>query len=233
MGPLMQLALRSTGARLVGGAAAVVALALLLPADPSARLWWSAVVALAAPWLVLGRSARRRAQGWAGASRAVHARRLLAIELALPLLVVALGAVLAAPNLPAAAVLAAWGASLVCLADVLDRGRTGPGAAWVVCLGFGAAVLTAPLWLAPLFGRPELNGLASVAIGGHPVGAALTGAGLPLLTDPVFYRWTLSGVVEALPLPWTHGASAFGLVALLATASAWIAPSFAPRGEAR
>ena len=76
-------------------------------------------------------------------------------------------------------------------------------------------VWTAPLWLAPWFGRTELAPwLVSGSVGVHPAAVALSAAGRPALQDPLFYTLTLSGVVEARPLSWVWGSTLFAVTAV-------------------
>lgn len=214
---MLRLVLVRARVRLGAGLLIALTLPLWLPAQPSHRLWVVAALGLLAPWLVLGRDRGRAREGLRAALRSAPRGGLLALAELLPALVVVWFAALigASGVLTAALALFAWGAGLVALADALDRrvGRAGP--AWVVVLVLGLAVFTAPLWLAPFFGRvPWAPWLGTAAVGLHPAAAALTAAGHPALQDAVFYTYTLSGVHEVRPLPWTCGTAFFGLAAL-------------------
>ncbi len=217
---MLRLVLRANRWRLLVGGLAVIAAAIALPSDTAPRLWLAAALLALSPWLVLGREAGRRRAGWARAA-AMSARggQLAALELLPPALVVGAGAAVGGAGDPKVSLtLAAWGWAALALTDGLDRRRGEGGAAWLGWLSLSLAVWTAPLWLAPWFGRTEwAPSLASGAVGYHPAGAALAAAGLPTLQDPVFYEWTLSGVVEALPTPWLHGALFWLTLALLGT----------------
>lgn len=214
---MLRLALRRARTRFSLGLAFALAMPLWLPGAPSDRIWALVAVALLAPWLVLGRDAHSSREGWRLALCDVpRAGRLVLLELVPPLLVVAIAAIVGTGGVGAPALgLFAWAAALVCLADALDRRLGRPGPAWVALYGVAAVVLVAPLWLAFAFG--QLPGtLATWTIGLHPAAMVLSAAGQSTLQDPVFYTYTLSGVVEVRPLWWGWGAAAFGLVALLA-----------------
>ena len=217
---MMPLVLRSSASRVMVGFAAVLGLAVWLPEALNLRLWITAAsVALLAPWLVLGRDRLRRRQGWRDAvATSLARRRLVLAELLGPALVVlAAGLVAARGALAPSLALALWGWAMIASADALDRHRDAPGAAWLACV-FGATVLwTAPWWLARWFGRTALAPhLSSNAVALHPAGTALAAAELPTLQDPLFYKYTLSGVVEALPSSWLRGALFFGVITLVA-----------------
>jgi hypothetical protein len=201
--------LRCARLRLAVGAAAVVAMGLLLPVEAAARLWWGVALGLAAPWMVLGREAARRAAGLTAAQALAPRGGRLALAELLPGLGVALaGAVIAARGVPEATLgLWCWAAALLCIADVADRRSGHAGAAWLVTLAPALLFLAAPLALGPWLGRTAAAPwLATAAIAGHPAAIALGGAGLPVLQDALFYRFTLSGVVEVRPMPWYSGA---------------------------
>lgn len=211
--------LRCARLRLAVAAAAVVAEGLLLPVEAAPRLWWGAALALAVPWMVLGRERARRDAGLT-AAQAVAPRggRLVLAEL-LPGLGVALaGAVVAARAIPEATLgLWCWAAALICIADAADRRLGHAGAAWLVILVPALLLLAAPLALGPWMGRTDAAPwLATGAVAAHPAAVALSGAGLPVLQDPLFYRFTLSGVVEVRPMPWYSGAAVHLAVAALA-----------------
>lgn len=220
--PLLPLALRRARLRFAVGLALVLTLPLWLPSDPSSRIWTLTAVALLAPWLVLGRDARSNAEGWRGAlCGAPRAGRLVLLELVPPLAVVAMGAIIGTGGLGAPALTVfAWAAALVCVTDALDRRLGRPGPAWVGVLVGALAVLTAPLWLAPVFGGAGAPWVATLAIGLHPAAATLAAAGQSTLQDPVFYTWTLSGVIEVRPIGWLAGASLFLIAAVLGAARA-------------
>ncbi len=205
--------------RLLLGVAVILAVSAALPAAAGPRIWTLASLGLLAPWLVLGRDAVRAREGWRIAGRAPRGAALVLLELVPPLLVVGLGAALSASA--AGWVLLSWGAAMVCVADALDRRWTRPGPAWVGLLVSALVLWTAPLWLAPWFGRTALAPwIASGSVAAHPAGAALAAAGFAALQDPVFYRFTLSGVVEARPLSGAWGASLFTTTALAGAAMA-------------
>ncbi len=226
---MLRLALRRARTRFTLGLAFALAMPIWLPAAPSSRIWTLVAVALLAPWLVIGRDASSSREGWRLALCDVPlAGRLVVLELLPPLLVVAVAAIIGTggPGAPALG-LFAWGAALVCGADALDRRLGRPGPAWVATYGAALAVLTAPLWLAFAFGQAP-GWLATWTVGLHPAATVLAAAGQSTLQDPVFYTYTLSGVVEVRPLSWGWGAAASGLVALLAGARAARAVRRAP-----
>ncbi len=214
---MLRLVFRRARLRLAVGLAAALTLPLLLPEAEDARLRALAAVALLAPWLVLGRDVRRVREGWRAAGLARRGGRLVWLELVPALLIVAVGALVGAGGRwqPALA-LFAWGGALVALADAFDRRWSRAGPAWVGVLSVALVLWTAPLWLAPFFGRTEIAPwIASGSVGIHPAAVALTAAGRPALQDPVFYSLTLSGVVEARPLSWLWGATFFAFTAFV------------------
>ncbi|MEZ4469043.1 MAG: hypothetical protein R3F43_32575 [bacterium] len=151
---MLRWAFREARWRLAVGGAIALTTPAWLPDAPSPRLWSLAAFALLAPWLVLGRDARRvEADLRTPLASTRGLPRWVAAELAPPLLVVAAGALVGTGlDLPAAAPLFAWGAFLVCLADALDRRSARAGAAWVGVLVVGLVVLAAPLWVAGWLG---------------------------------------------------------------------------------
>ncbi|MEZ4470161.1 MAG: hypothetical protein R3F60_05015 [bacterium] len=215
---MLRWAFREARWRLAVGGAIALTTPAWLPDAPSPRLWSLAAFALLAPWLVLGRDARRvEADLRTPLASTRGLPRWVAAELAPPLLVVAAGALVGTGlDLPAAAPLFAWGAFLVCLADALDRRSARAGAAWVGVLVVGLVVLAAPLWVAGWLGGAS-HWPGTLAVGLHPAAAALAGSGHATLQDPLLYRWSLSGVVEVRPLPWWPAVVAF--LALAAVAS--------------
>lgn len=220
---MLRLALRRARIRFVIGACIALTLPLWLPAAPSDRLWTLTGLALLAPWLVLGRDAAARRGGWRMAmAEAPRAGQLLVLELLPAALVVLLGAFIGtggamAPTLA----LTGWGLLLVCAADALDRRLGAAGPAWVAVLALGLAIYVAPLWLAFAFGAVDwAPWLATLSIGLHPTATALAAAGQSTLQDPIFYTFTLSGVVEVRPLAWGWGAAAFVMGALACIALA-------------
>jgi len=214
---MLRLALRRARTRFTLGLAFALAMPIWLPSGPSSRIWALVGAALLAPWLVLGRDAHSSREGWRMALCDVpRAGRLVALELVPPLLVVAVAAIVGTGGVGAPALsLFAWGAALVCGADALDRRMGRPGPAWVALYAAALVVLAAPVWLAFAFGLAP-GWLATWIVGLHPAASVLAAAGQSTLQDPVFYTYTLSGVVEVRPLSWGWGAAAFGLVALLA-----------------
>jgi len=214
---MLRLVLRRARWRLAVGLLVAASLLFWLPEAEGDRLRALAAWALLAPWMVLGRDARRVREGWRSAGVARRGAWLVWLELLPALALVALVALVGAGGrLQPALALFAWGASLVAVADAADRrwGRAGP--AWLGVCAAATALWTAPLWLAPWFGRTDLAPwLASGSVGLHPAGVALAAAGRPALQDPVFYTLTLSGVVEARPLSWAWGSSLFMLTAIV------------------
>ena len=100
-----------------------------------------------------------------------------------------------------------WVLALMSTADLLDRWVGDVRQAWLGLWSITLLGLTAPLWLAPLYGQTALApALATWAIGLHPAAMTLGAFGLPTLQDPVFYHLTLSGVVEVRPVWWGWGA---------------------------
>lgn len=196
------------------GCVAVAGVGLAGVAHP---LWAAVLAGLAAPWLVLGRDAgRARAGVREGVRLAPDGGRWVLAELAPPLAVVAIAAIVGARGAPIVALcLFTWFAALVTLADALDRRGTHAASAWTtLCLGV-APLLTLPVWLAGWFSEPGLGHWpASLAVALHPAGMAISASGHAALQDPVFYRWTLSGVVEAHPLSWGVGAAFYATLAL-------------------
>lgn len=227
--PMLRLVLRRARTRFALGLAFAMAMPIWLPATPSSRIWALVAVSLLAPWLVLGRDAASSREGWRLALCDVpRAGRLVLLELVPPLIVVAVAAIVGTGGLGAPALgLFAWGAALVCVADAFDRRLGRPGPAWVAVYGAALLVSTAPLWSAFAFGYAP-GTVATWAVGLHPAAMVLAAAGQSTLQDPVFYTYTLSGVVEVRPLGWGWGAAAFGLVALLGAARATRAVRRAP-----
>ena len=224
---MLRLVLRRARLRFAIGLAVAAALPMLLPDARDVRLWMLAAGATAAPWLVLGRDATRAREGWRVAASSARGHLVVLLELVPALLVVSVAAFVGAGGWRPGLALFVWGAALVTLADAADRRWSRSGPAWVGLLVLVAAVWTAPLWLAPWYGRPGLSPwLVSVVVALHPVGSVLASAKLPTLQDPTFYTLTLSGVVEARPLSWIWGVS---LHALVATAGAALAVRAARR----
>lgn len=226
---MLPLALRRARLRFALGLTVALTLPLWLPDAPSARIWTLTALALLAPWLVLGRDARSNAEGWRAAlCNAPRAGRLVLLELVPPLTIAALAAALGTAGLDSpgsatpALVLFTWTAALICIADALDRRLGRPGPAWVLTLTTALAITTAPLWLAPTYAAPLTPWLtplapsiATLAIGLHPAAATLAAAGHATLQDPIFYTYTLSGVVEVRPLGWPPAAALFTATAIL------------------
>ena len=208
--------------RLLVGAG-VLGVAAMDLAGAASPLWSAVLLGLLAPWLVLGRDAERVRRGVREGQRlAPKGGRWVLVELAPPLTLVAVGALLGAGGeIVPALCLFCWGAWLVTLADAFDRRLARAGAAWLAVLLPALAILTMPLWLAGLFGHADWAPWpATLSVGLHPAGMALAGAGKAALQDPVFYRWTLSGVVEAHPLSWLHGAALYAALAAGAAGAA-------------
>ncbi len=202
--------------RLAVGLLVAVGLAFVLPEAPADRLRLLAAAGLLAPWLVLGRDATRAREGWREAGASVRGARLVWLELLPAWFVVAVAASLGTGGQwrPALA-LFAWGAAMVAVADALDRRASRAGPAWVGVLGLALVLWTAPLWLAPWFGRTDFAPwLVSGSVAVHPAAVALSAAGRPALQDPLFYAVTLSGVVEARPLSWVWGSTLFAITAV-------------------
>lgn len=205
--------------RLIVGVIAAATAPLWLPSIPSDRLWALAAAVAVAPWLVIGRDLRRRANGFRAALQiAPRAGRWVMLEMAPPLAVVALSAILGTGGRWAPAIaLTVWGAAVTCLADGLDRRCTRPGSAWVVSWVVILAVWTSPLWLGAWFGTTEhAPWVSTLAVGLHPTAIALNAAGLATLQDPWFYGVTLGGVVESYALDWRWGAAGYALIAAAA-----------------
>jgi hypothetical protein len=127
-----------------------------------------------------------------------------------------------------------WSSALVLWADAFDRRTAQAGAAWLAVLLPALALLTAPLWLSGWFGQTDWAPWpATLSVGLHPAGMALAAAGKAALQDPIFYRWTLSGVVEAYPLSWLYGVALYGCLAVLAALAALRAARRPSRSFAR
>lgn len=206
---LLRTALARGRLRAAVGLVCVALFALAAPSNPSERVWVSAAAMMVGPWLVLGRTDRLRVERWDAALRCARAPwRWVAAELALPLGLVMMGAVAGgAGALGATAALAGWGTFCVALADALDRRTVHAGSAAALTYAVLLVAFTAPWWLAPLFGRGLGHGLATWAFGTHPAAVALAATERSPLQDALFYRWTLSGSVDARPMPWTLGLS--------------------------
>ncbi len=204
-------------------AAAVVLGALLtlaLPETASMRAQAAALgMGLFAPWLVLGRDAARRPDGFREALRVSRrAGRLVVAELLLPFAAVLLVALVwaSARPLPALA-LAAWGWAAVAAADALDRRALHPGGAWVAAAALVLGLYSAPWWLAPFMGHGYGHWPATLGFGLHPAAVTLAAGGRAALQDPFFYTWTLSGTVDARPLPWNIGTAFHCALAVIGT----------------
>ena len=192
-----------------------------LPAVLSLRVHAIALgFGLLAPFLVLGRDAARRADGFREAVRVSRrAGRLVVTELLLPACAVVIVALLWTRGQPLPALTAtAWGLAVLTAADALDRRALHPGAAWVVVAALVLTLYTAPWWLAPFMGQGLGHWVATLGFGLHPAAVALTAAGQTALQDPFFYTWTLSGTVDARPLSWTAGTGLYCALALVGAA---------------
>jgi hypothetical protein len=193
-------------------------LAMVLPQSTSPRLWTGAAAMMLVPWLVLGRSDRLRREGWletlCGARRSW--RWSLAELLAPALVVVAGAAVAGAGSAGPTAALLAWGLFVLAVADRADRRASHAGAAALPTFALLLGLFTAPWLAAPAFGQGLGHWPATIVFGLHPVGVALSAAGRSPLQDPFFYTWTLSGTVDARPLPPNVGLTLWVVVALVA-----------------
>lgn len=205
---MLAYALRAGRLRAVVALACAASSLPLLPAGPSVRAQvTAAIMGLGAPLLVLGRDNRRRDEGFREALRVSRrGGRLVLAELLLPGLAVCAAALMFSGGaaLPAL-VLAAWGLGCLTLADALDRRALHPGAAWIAVTSLVLALLGSPWLLAPLMGHGYGHWPATLGIGLHPAASALAASGRAALQDPFFYTWTLSGTVDARPLPWAWG----------------------------
>jgi len=204
---LLRTALARGRVRAAVGLVCAMVFAVAAPSGVRERAWAAATAMMAAPWLVLGRTDRLRAEGWADALRSARTPwRWVAAELAAPWAVVMLGALAGgAGELGATAALAGWGTFCVTLADALDRRTVHAGSAAALTHAVLLALFTAPWWLAPLLGRGLGHGLATWTFGTHPAAVALAATERSPLQDALFYRWTLSGTVDARPMPWALG----------------------------
>lgn len=208
--------------RLLSGVVIIAATAAICAGSAHA-IWYAVGLSLCAPWLVLGRDAARIARGEReGLRLAPRGARFVAAEWAPALLLIAGGALAFAGGQPAPALcLFTWTSALVLWADALDRRTSQAGAAWLGVLLPALLILSAPLWMAGWFGQSDWAPWpATLSVGLHPVGMSLAAAGKAALQDPVFYRWTLSGVVEAHPLNWLFGAALYGTLSCLAALAA-------------
>lgn len=215
-------AFRESRLRLLVGLG-VVGVAGVSLAGVAHPLWSAVLLGLLAPWLVLGRdAARMRAGVREGIRLAPNGGRWVIAELAPPLALCAVAAAVFARGAPGVTLcLFAWSAALVSVADALDRRSAHPASAWIALMLPIALLLTAPLWAAGWFSAPGLSHWpASLSVALHPAGMTVAASGQAALQDPVFYRWTLSGVVEARPLGWWIGASFYGFVALCGVGAA-------------
>lgn len=205
---VLHYALRAYARRALVGLVVGALVASLLPSSPSSRAHLAALlVGLGAPWLVLGRDAARRRDGFREALRTSRrAGRLVLLELLPPLGVLAVAVALMAAGVSGVTLaLFAWGAAGVTAADALDRRATHAGAAWAAVATATLALYTAPWWLAPLMGCGLGHWPATLGFGLHPAATALVGGGRAALQDNFFYTWTLSGLVDARPLPASVG----------------------------
>lgn len=217
--------------RLGVGVACALSMPLVLPSAPSQRIWVLSLAAVLMPLMVIGREAqRRRSDMRAALQLAPHAGRLVGLEVLPALTVASLACALGTGNIAATLTLVAWAMALTLVADGVDRATGQAGAAWVVAATVAVVAHLAPVLLAPAFGaEPTTPWVLSSAVAMHPAGAALAAAGLPTLQDPIFYTFTLSGVLEARPMSWFWGAGAFLSVAILAFGRALRVARRAPR----
>ncbi len=190
--------------RLLVGLLFVTILAMTLPTSENGRIWVFVLCSFLAPWLVLGRDEQRLDEGVRLALRySSGTRYLVLLELVVPLVVIAVGCILAlGTQLTCALALFFWAAFLVTTADALDRyfGRAGP--AWVCLLLVILPFFLAPLWMGPWFGQePFAPYLATGVIRLHPVAVAFSAAEMNTLKDPIFYQ-TLGVHLEVRPLHW-------------------------------
>ena len=218
---MVELALWEARFRVMAGLTVVASLPLWLPDVPSQRIWALTGICLLAPWLVIGRDATRRRSGFREALRiAPRAGLFVAFDVLPALMVVAAGAcvgVWTGPtgSIETAVALTAWGMLITIGADALDRSGARPASTWVVFWVAMVAVWAAPLWSGPWFGRTGATPwIVTVVVGLHPAAVALAASGLATLQDPLFYTFSLAGVVEAHPMSWAYGASAMAVVGI-------------------
>ena len=204
---LLRTALARGRVRTAMGLVAVLLFAFAAPSGASERMWVAATAMMASSWLVIGRTDQLRGEGWQRALRGARTpERWIAAELAAPWSVVALGALVGGGGaLAATAALAGWGLFCVTLADAADRRCAHAGSAATLTFAVLLVVFTAPWWLAPMLGRGLGHGLATWTFGTHPVAVSLAALERSPLQDATFYKWTLSGTVDARPMHWTSG----------------------------
>lgn len=218
---VLAYALRIGSRRFLVAVALGALLTAALPASFSLRVHAITLgLGLLAPWLVLGRDAGRRADGFREAVRVSRrGGRLVLLELLLPTVAVASVALLWSGGRPLPALAAsAWGMAVLATADGFDRRAQHPGAAWVAVAALVLTFYTAPWWLAPFMGHGLGHWAATLGFGLNPAAVALTAAGRTALQDPFFYTWTLSGTVDARPLSWSVGTGFHTALALVGMA---------------
>lgn len=160
------------------------------------------------PILCVGRMQRRAEDGWWHDARSLRGEtRLYGLDLVFLIVpAIVFGVLAGAGRLPTTLAMTAWVFALLTTADLLDRLVSDVRFIWLSLWAIVVPGLTAPLWLAPLFGQTAVApAIATWSIGLHPAATVLGASGLPTLQDPLFYHLTLSGVVEVRPLWWGWG----------------------------
>jgi hypothetical protein len=216
---VLAFALRASFRRCVAALPLGGAWTFILPESPSVRVWCTTLaVGLVGPWLVLGRDASRRADGFREAVRlGRRSARLVLAELLGPAVTLAALALLwsGGAGLPAL-VTTLWGVAVLALADGFDRRAPHAGAAAVSTLVVVGLLLATPWLCSPWMGQGLGHWVATLTFGLHPAGIAHAAAGRAVLQDPFFYTWTLSGTVDARPMAALHGLVFLSVLAVFA-----------------
>ena len=195
---MLMFILRRDLVRLLVGAAFTLLLPLILPRDPTVRVWGLVAASLMVPGLVLGRRERDAQAGLAAMESCRKCFLLRVYGLIGPAVLVLVGAWLGCALLwRPTLVLSLWGLLLLILADFLDRQCRSVNVASLVIYVIITAFLTSPLWITIQFIKE--SSCASVLgwlLALHPVGAIKLSWSIDLAKDPFFSHFTWAAVLD-------------------------------------